>query len=450
MEFGTFIGIGLTLIVALVAVVVGILIGRSLAKAPDVAKLEGQILELQRRMDDWQRTMATQQQIERIQSDLANTQQVLGQVDRMLQNLSIFAQNNLQPQINRQLGDAISILNQVKQALQDAQQSLSDQSSSHEQRHIQIVSSLQSADSRLAELKTLLDEIDKSVRNGQSLLAGELRDAQTSISIVKEAVGRIENCLKAFPIVEDAIRRIEGDIGQLVATLLGRRVGQIGEQLVGELLSALPEDWLERDVVMGKGKVEFAIKMPGNYLVPLDSKFVAPKLVEQISQLLEGDGRDSDVEGRLREIEGEISAQVQSRAKEVARYLEDSRAFGFGIAAVPDAIYGLCRNAIKSAAERHHIVIVPYSLLLPFSLSLYLIAQRLGISAKLGDSEQAVATALRSLEAARKGMEKMAAELTAASNLRSGALDKINDAIRQLEKLAKGEITLPSEENAAK
>jgi DNA recombination protein RmuC len=218
--------------------------------------------------------------------------------------------------------------------------------------------------------------------------------------------------------------------------LLGRKSGVVGERLVEELLRPIPESWVERNVKVGDGEVEFAIKMPGNRFIPLDSKFVAPDLVAQ----LEG---NSENEEKQKQLEKEVNRQMEQRLREVSKYLKDERMLGFAIAAVPDSVYSICRSAIKKSAERN-IVVVPYTLLLPFVLSLYMMAQKLGIS-RIGDTEQAICTAKTALEEAKKELENMAKEVRAISNQREKALKSVEYAIRHISKLIEGETPIPEE-----
>jgi DNA recombination protein RmuC len=378
--------------------VLGIIIGAWMRKTSGVERLAEMVTHLQQRLDEWQKTTATQQQVEKVQSDLSGAQQTWAQIDRSLLSLADFTQKNLQIALNG--------LSQVQQALQDAHQSLA---ASGEQRHQQLMSNLQMASNMLASSETLLGEV---------------------LAVAKENVQRINEQVGILTVLQQTAERVEENINKVVAILTGRRSGQAGEQVVSELLSAVPDDWLERKIKLGSGEVEFAIKMPGGYLIPLDSKFVAPELIAQ----LESDGRE--------QILKKVRDNLQDRAKGVAKYLTDHRVLGFGIAAVPDSVYDLCRDAVKAAAQSHRIVVVPYSLLLPFVLSLYLMAQRLGIS-QLGKTDQAIGTAFTALEQARSALEKITKEIKDVSNLQQTALKQVIEAINSLRGLTHGEIALP-------
>jgi hypothetical protein len=71
----------------------------------------------------------------------------------------------------------------------------------------------------------------------------------------------------------------------------------------------------------------------------------------------------------------------------------------------------MCRSAIREVASEHQVVVVPYSLLVPFVLSLYLIAQRLGISVRSTDTPQLIGSARDALRQARVLLENMEKEI---------------------------------------
>ena len=240
-----------------------------------------------------------------------------------------------------------------------------------------------------------------------------------------------------LPMVEEDIRRIAASVEDLTAKLLGRQSGQVGERLVDELLSPLLDDWVARDVPLGNGQVEFAVKMPGEYFIPLDSKFVS-------SELVTGLDSESVSDQERKKIEQQINRQVQRRAGEIAqRYLVDKKALGFGIAAVPDAVYDLCRSAVVKTAQQNKIVVVPYSRLMPFVLSLYLMAQRLGISARLSETKQIIGDAQTLLHQAIHDLRNKQTAFMAVQNAYKETLDKMEQAEKNLRTTIEGDIALP-------
>jgi len=360
---------------------------------------------------------------------LAQSQTLLVEVNEKLDS----GQKQLDTRLS-QLQEATSnALSRIQQALEDTRQSLADQHQSSEQRHKQLMDNLQMARDMLSSLGTLLREVSETLRSGQERVDAELNQIRRDLAVAKEIIQHINEQVGILTTLQQMTERVEENINRVATILTGRRSGQAGERVVSELLSAVPDDWLERNIRLGRGQVEFAIKMPNGYFIPLDSKFVAPELVVA----LESDNREQ--QQLLRRLKWE----VQRKAQEVANgYLTDNRVLGFGIAAVPDSVYDLCRDAVKAAAQSHRIVVVPYSLLLPFVLSLYLMAQRFGIS-RLGETDQVVGTAITTLEQAKQALENMSRQINAVRNQRESALEKVEGTIKLLRKLIQGEITLP-------
>jgi len=460
------------MIMALTTFVLGLLLGGFIAallrKAPDVSHLTETINELQRRLEEWQRSIATQQYLEQVSinltSALTNAQNTLAQIDRSLQNLTTFTQNNFQPQVNQQFQQALSALEGLRQALTDAQQALSNQAQSSEGRHRELVESLNQALQGLTSLQTLLTEINETLRIGQQQFTNDLKQLQANVSETKEIVRSVDDQVKILKALEhgqqqfsSSLERLQDNVNnqigilqalqqtaekvkqnsdKLMEVLIGKRSGQVGEQIVSSQLEYIPQDWLERNVKLKDGEVEFAIKMPNGYLIPIDSKFIQPELVAQLED-------NTNVESQRQEtLKKKLKEKVQDRAKEIVKYLNDPKVLNFGIAAVPDSVYDLCLDAVRTVAQSHRIVIVKYSLLLPFILSLYLMAQRLGIS-KLGDTEQILGTAQNALEEAKKALNNMVKEIKSVETQRQNALDGVERALDQLTKLTQGKMALP-------
>jgi uncharacterized membrane-anchored protein YhcB (DUF1043 family) len=271
--------------------------------------------------------------------------------------------------------------------------------------------------------QTLHPEVTHQLQDVQKNLAQSLADIRN----VQEGLSQVH----ILTSMEKALGHIEASIGELTTTLLGRRSGQVGERIVETSLIPLLGDWIEQDVRLGGGTVEFALKLPGGYLVPLDSKFVSP----EITRLAHDTGSDERQQQQARQ---QINDLVKKRAQEIANYLVDERTVGFGIAAVPDAAYAACQRAIQTSAQRHQIVIVPYSLLLPYTLSLYLIAQRLGIT-QMTEKEKAIATAQTALQQAKTHLENMGKGITTVANLREKALKQVENALESFELSGKEE-----------
>lgn len=427
-EMGMWILLG---IVGLAGMLIGVLLTLWLRRIPEARRLQQQLDELRQRIDESQRTAVTQEQIENVRRNLTETHDSIVRVTEGLQSLASFTQQTLHPQVTYQLQDAQNRLAQSLEAMRGLQEKLSAQSATDEHRHSRLIAELQRAQEALKSVWALLDQISTQWNAGHQQLISSLIGLQKDLGSAREITRNIADQVRLLATMEEAIRRIDTSVGELTAMLLGRRSGQAGERVVERLLSPIPDDWLERDISLGRGRVEFALKMPGGYLVPLDSKFVAPEITSRLTPDNEGDERQQQ------QAIQQINELVKKRAQEIAeRYLVDERSLGFGIAAVPDAAYDACKSAIQTSAQRHQIVIVPYSLLLPYTLSLYLIAQRLGIT-QMNEKERVIATAQTALQQAKTHLENMDREITSVFNLRKRALERVEEALFYLASSAK-------------
>lgn len=420
MELALWIGVAM-----LVGLALGVGLTLLLRKAPEVQRLEQQIAEMQRRLDEWQRTTATQQQVGEVSHQLGAAQRALVALTENLRNLNEFTQQTLHRQATDQLQQTLTTLSRVNQALDGVAQSLSEHRLEDIGQQRSLEESLGQARTTLGEFKTALMELSETLRSNHQGVTGSLTEVQRILSAVQTLLQTA---------IDQTIRQINEGVGQLTAILLGRGSGEAGERLAAELLAMLPQDWVRHKVRIGDGEVEFALVMPGGYLVPIDSKFVGAELVAAFEA--KNETARQDLERKLRE-------RVQSRAREIAeKYLTDHQVLGFGVAAVPDSIYGASLRALPDAF-RHKVVLVPYSLLVPFSLSLYLMAQRLGISTRLSDTEQAIGTATVALQQAIRELENMGREITSVSNQKDRALGYLRRAERSLSSLQGNEPALP-------
>lgn len=138
--------------------------------------------------------------------------------------------------------------------------------------------------------------------------------------------------------------------------------GALGEKFVDDQLSVLPQDWIRHNVPFPNDtRVEFCILTFDKRLIPIDSKWPATRLLDQL-------GQTTDKVERIK-IEKAIKAEVWKRGLEVTKYLDDDRTIGFGIAAVPDSVFALCSD-VQPYLVKRNIVLISYSLLVPYILLL--------------------------------------------------------------------------------
>jgi len=275
---------------------------------------------------------------------------------------------------------------------------------------------------RLDQARNELTRLSETLNSVRGFLSDTVHQQVTrQIEETLKTLTRLEEKLRSTS--DDQIARLEKEIVQISDILLGRRGGAAAERIVDELLSVFPEGWVKQNVHLGGGKVEFAVVLPGDYYVPLDSKFVGAEILAK--QDYKADQKKSQ----------KIQEKIKEQAKKIVEYLSDPKVPGFGIAAVPDSVYAMCRSAIREVASEHQVVVVPYSLLVPFVLSLYLIAQRLGISVRSTDTSQLIGSARDALRRAREALENMEKEINTVRGQRDRALDALRNAERALNAL---------------
>jgi DNA anti-recombination protein RmuC len=275
---------------------------------------------------------------------------------------------------------------------------------------------------RLDQARDELTRLSENLNSVRGFLSNTVHQQVTrQIEETLKTLTRLEEKLRSTS--DDQIARLEEEIGRISDILRGRRGGAAAERIVDELLSVFPEGWVEQKVHLGGGEVEFAVVLPGDYYVPLDSKFVGAEILAK--QDYEADQKKSQ----------KIQEKIKEQAKKIVEYLSDPKVPGFGIAAVPDSVYAMCRSAIREVASKHQVVVVPYSLLVPFVLSLYLIAQRLGISVRSTDTSQLIGSARDALRRAREALENMEKEINTVKRQRDRALDELRNAERALKAL---------------
>jgi DNA recombination protein RmuC len=153
----------------------------------------------------------------------------------------------------------------------------------------------------------------------------------------------------------EALVRVE----RLMAGSYGR--GRFGENLLSAALAEFPPEMVVRDFRVGGRVCEFALRMPDGKLLPIDSKWPAGDLLQELA---------SAQGSALEEVRRQVEKAVSLRLKEVAGYLEPSLTVPVAVAAVPDQVYACCRKA-HAAGQQSRVLIVSYSLAVPLLLGMW-------------------------------------------------------------------------------
>lgn len=140
--------------------------------------------------------------------------------------------------------------------------------------------------------------------------------------------------------------------------------GEVGELILSEIFKSFPTGWIEKDFRVRGRVVEYAFILPNGKRVPIDSKWPFPK--EDFLQL----GSETNPE-KKEEIVKKIEERVIARIGETSGYIDPACTTSFAITSLPDAVYSLCRKAHLEAFKEKSIILIPYSLTIPYLLTLY-------------------------------------------------------------------------------
>ncbi len=234
-----------------------------------------------------------------------------------------------------------------------------------------VLGALRSEMRRLTESQ---DELRRDVHGAREASLTQLHAATTGL---RSELGAARSALAEVKASESAraqqAERAADSLRRLEAVIAGSASrGAAGEQILERALAQLPPDLLEHDVAFGSRVVEYALRLPGGRLLPIDSKWAAAGALQALAE--------TEVPEERRRLAEQLGRELRSRAREVGKYLDPERTWGLAVLAVPDAAHGLAPEA-HAEAWRDGVLIVPYSLTLPYVLGLYRLALRLGAAA---------------------------------------------------------------------
>jgi DNA recombination protein RmuC len=249
-------------------------------------------------------------------------------------------------------------------------------------------------------------------------LRGELGQAQRALAEVKAIEqGRARQMEQAA----DSLRRLEA----VVAGSSTR--GAAGENILARALAQLPADLLECNVAFGNKIVEYALRLPGGRFLPIDSKWTSVGAIERL------EGTEPPLE-RRRLVE-QVARDVRGRIREMGKYLDPERTLSLGLLAVPDAVYEAAPEA-HGEGYRLGVLVVPYSLALPYVLALYRLTVRFGCAVdtdQLADRIRGLEETLRKVDDEVEG--RLSRGLVQAENARDALRDHVVEARRAAQKL---------------
>lgn len=279
---------------------------------------------------------------------------------------------------------------------------------------------------RVGTLARGLEELRFDVQRGRE---ASLRDLAQAAQGIRGEISHAQRALAEVKSIEQARARQLDQAGdslrRLEAVLAGSSSrGAAGENILARALGQLPPDLLDVNVAFGSKVVEYALRLPGGRLLPIDSKWPGVSALERL------DGEDDPHERRR--LADQLGRDLRGRIREMGKYLDPERTLSLGLLAVPDAVYEAAPEALGDG-YRQGVLVVPYSLALPYVLALYRLTLRFGCA---GDPEQ-LAGRLRALEEAlRRSTEEVESRLSRALVQVENSRDALREHLASATRLA--------------
>jgi len=206
------------------------------------------------------------------------------------------------------------------------------------------------------EVKSELHTIEENIKQISTGLAArkvnfETFILQSSVNSLAQKIKEVEQSLKPMLDLTQRHERI----------LSGARAkGLLGEQLVSEKLTDLPQTWYGTNVPLKNGaKARFALRAPSGRWVPIVSTWTATGLLDRLAQATDPTERT--------ELKMLAQTEVINRARSAQIYTDKESTLGFCIVAVPDPVFDICVD-IQAKLTSADIVLISYGLLVPFLL----------------------------------------------------------------------------------
>ena len=120
-------------------------------------------------------------------------------------------------------------------------------------------------------------------------------------------------------------------------------------------------------MVFGSRVVEYALRLPDGRYLPIDSKWTSVASLEALEL--------AEDAGERRRLEEQVVRDLRVRLREMSRYLDPERTLSLAVLAVPDAVYAAAPE-VRGEGWREGVLVVPYSMTLPFVLVIYRLTLR--------------------------------------------------------------------------
>jgi DNA recombination protein RmuC len=206
---------------------------------------------------------------------------------------------------------------------------------------------------QIADIAQIKSDITRDIQDQKTLIEDLKRAKETLIKLDADFQARKEHELKAWSRLEKLENIIAGTQAK----------GRTGEAIVFEQLNKFPSEMMETRFSPGANKeVEYALILPDQKRLPIDSKFPA----EVLQRANELEGKNQADTARK-----EVEDTIKKKAKEVSDYINPQVTTDVAVCAIPDGAYRYCTTVLSSAYKFNRVIILPYSMLIPFLLAFY-------------------------------------------------------------------------------
>jgi DNA recombination protein RmuC len=287
---------------------------------------------------------------------------------------------------------------------------------------------LASLQAELAQMGRVQETLRLEVHRGREASLRELAEAaqgiRGEIGVAQRALAEVKALehgrARQMDLAADSLRRLEA-----VMAGSGTR-GAAGENILLRALAQLPPDLLELNVAFGAKVVEYALRLPGGRYLPIDSKWTSAVPLARLA--------DEDDPGERRRLGEQIARDVRGRVREMSKYLDPERTHALALLAVPDAVY-LAVPEVHGEGYREGVLLVPYSLALPYVLALYRLIVRFGA---VTDGEVVAARLAELEESLRRADEEVEGRLSRGVVLLENARDALRTHLSGARRAAEG------------
>jgi len=209
---------------------------------------------------------------------------------------------------------------------------------------------------RLGELPGGLDDVRTRLAAGGE----QQKNLREYLSETRRTIDEVSRRLSLVSQTEDKNAAL---LERLHRVLLGASSrGQKGENLLREQLAAFPPSVLATNYRLSSGVVEFALRLPDDRVLPIDSKWPEPEMVERL------EAAETDEE-RAR-YKKQIETKVLKLIGDIKKYIDPEKTTSLAVGALPDSVYTLA-GGVHYSAFREGVLLVPYSNAVPILLAIY-------------------------------------------------------------------------------